>query len=90
MSELSLPSSVDFSKKLPSLPDGVSSSLLAIQSTNGIEFSAGQLVQFDLPARDGLYLDGTTAFLRFKLQVVSGATAGVIRRKPAYTVINKL
>lgn len=90
MSELSLPSSVDFSKKLPALPDGVASSLMAIQSTNGISFGAGQLVQFDLPARDGLYLDGKTAFLRYKLDVVSGATAGVIRRKPGYTMINKL
>ena len=91
MSELSLPSSVDFSKKLPSLPDGVSSSLMAIQATNGIQFSAGQLVQFDLPAREGLYLDGKTAFLRFRLAVVgSTATAPIIRRKPAYSVINKL
>lgn len=90
MAELSLPSQVDFSKKIPSLPDGVSSSLLAVQSTNGISFSAGQLIQFDLPAREGLYLDGKTAFLRMKISFTSGATAGICRRKPGYTFINKL
>jgi hypothetical protein len=91
MAELVLPSSVDFSKKLPSLPDGVSSNLLAIQSTNGIgPFGPSSVIQFDLPARSNLYLDGKTMFIRFKITATSGGTAGVIRRKPVYTVFQKL
>jgi hypothetical protein len=89
MAELSLPSSVDFSKKIPSLPDGVSSQLLSIQSTNGIEFTPGQVIQFDLPARSGMFLDGKSAFIRFKL-VYDASGSTFIRRKPVYTVFSKL
>lgn len=90
MAEVSLPATLDFSKKLPSLPDGVNSQLLCVQATNGIKFEAGQVAQFDLPARSGLFLDGRTAFIRYKVSFTSGATAGVVRRKPAYTFISKL
>jgi hypothetical protein len=91
MAELSLPASVDFSKKIPSLPDGVSSQLLSIQSTNGISFTENQVIQFDLPARSGLFLDGRSVFIRYRLEYTTGAgTASVIRRKPVYTTISKL
>jgi len=91
MSETVLPSSVDFSKKLPSLPEGVSSQLLSIQATNGTgPFGPGQVIQFDLPARQNLYLDGKTMFIRYKITYTSGAAAGVVRRKPVYTAFQKL
>jgi hypothetical protein len=91
MAELVLPSSVDFSKRLPSLPDGVTSQLLSLQATNGTgPFTPGQVIQFDLPSRSNLYLDGKTMFIRFKITYTSGATAGVVRRKPVYTAFQKL
>lgn len=91
MAETVLPSTVDFSRKLPSLPDGVSSQLLSIQATNGTgPFGPGQVIQFDLPSRQNLYLDGKTMFIRFKITYTSGAVAGVVRRKPVYTAFQKL
>ena len=91
MAELSLPSSVDFSKPLPKLPSGVSTSLQSVQSTNGISFSAGQVIQFDLPSRSGLFIDGKSMFIRFKLAYTqAGTTATNFFRKPVYTVFNKL
>ena len=41
MTELSLPASVNYTK-LPQLPDGVTSTLMSVQSTNGISFSQGK------------------------------------------------
>ena len=91
MAELVLPSSVDFSKRLPALPEGVSSQLLSLQATNGTgPFTPGQVIQFDLPSRQNLYLDGKTMFIRYKIVYTSGATAGVVRRKPVYTAFQKL
>ena len=83
MSELLLPSSADFSSKLPQLPDGTTSTLMSVQSTNGISFKQGQTIQFDLPNRG--FLDGKSVFIRYKVIYTSGATAGVIKRKPVYT-----
>jgi hypothetical protein len=89
MAELSLPSSLDY-KKLPQLPDGVNTTLMSVQSTNGISFSPSQVIQFDLPSRPGLFIDGKSAFIRYKVTYTSGATAGVIRRKPVYTNFARL
>jgi len=89
MAELSLPSSVDY-KKLPQLPDGVSTTLMSVQSTNGISFTPSQVIQFDLPSRPGLFIDGKSVFIRYKVSYTSGATAGVIRRKPVYTNFARL
>lgn len=90
MAEFVLPSSVDFSKRLPALPDGVSSQLLSIQSTNGQIFVPGNVIQFDLPARQNLYLDGKTMFIRYKISYVTGAATNGVRRKPVYTAFQKL
>jgi len=90
MAEISLPSGVDWTKKLPYLPENVSTSLLSVQATNGTTFTAGNVVQFDLPARSGLYLDGKTMFIRYKMNYTSGATAPIVRCTPAYSFIQKL
>jgi len=84
MTELSLPSSVNYTK-LPQLPDNTTATLMSVQSTNGISFKQGQTIQFDLPSRSGLFLDGKSVFIRYKVVYTSGATAGVIKRKPVYT-----
>jgi hypothetical protein len=83
MASLSLPSTADYSASLPQLPDGTSSTLMSIQSTNGISFKQGQTIQFDLPSRG--FLDGKSVFIRYRAIYTSGATAGVIKRKPVYT-----
>lgn len=85
MTELSLPSTADYRSKLPELPSGTTSTLMSIQSTNGISFKQGQTIQFDLPARSGLFLDGKSAFIRYTVKYTSGAVAGKIKRKPVYT-----
>ena len=88
--EAALPSTLDFSKRLPELPDGTKSTLMSIQSTNGISFSPSQVIQFDLPSRAGLFIDGKSVFIRYKVTYTSGATAGVVRRKPVYTNFARL
>lgn len=92
MADLVLPSSVDFSRKQPALPDGVSSQLLSLQATNGTgPFTPGSVISFDLPSAKDLYLDGSTMFVRFKISYTNtSTTAGVIRRKPCYTAFQKL
>lgn len=88
--ESSLPSTLDFSKKLPELPSGVKATLMSVQTTNGISFSPSQVLQWDLPARKGLFIDGKTAFIRFKISATSTAGTGVFRRKPVYSVFSRL
>jgi hypothetical protein len=83
MAQMSLPATADYAATLPQLPDGTSSTLMSVQSTNGISFKQGQTIQFDLPARG--FLDGKSVFIRYKVVYTSGATAGVIKRKPVYT-----
>ena len=88
--ELSLPSAVDFSKAHPHIPENVNTSLLTILPTNGTTFKAGGVIQFDCPARAGLYLAGSTAFLRYRFRYTSGATAPILRATPALTPFFKL
>lgn len=90
MAELSLPKEVNFASKRPHLPEQFSSSLLTILPTNGNEFTAGSVISFDLPARAGLYLQGQTAFLRYRFRYTSNATSGSIKGIPALTPFFKL
>lgn len=83
MATLSLPSTADYSSSLPQLPDGTTSTLMSVQSTNGISFKQGQTILFDLPSRG--FLDGKSVFIRYKVIYTSGAVAGVIIGKPVYT-----
>lgn len=88
--EVALPASVDFTRRQPELPDSTTSTLMAISPNNGLSFTPGQQITFDLPSRPGLYIDGKSVFLRYKVVYTSGATAGVIRRKPVYTNFARL
>lgn len=90
MTELSLPSTLNYGQRLPELPDNASSTLMSVQSTNGISFSPSQVIQFDLPSRAGLFIDPKSVFIRYKVSYTSGATAGVIKRKPVYTNFARL
>jgi hypothetical protein len=89
MSEISLPSAVNFSK-LPYLPENITTTLMSVQATNGTAFKAGNVVQWDLPSRAGLYIDGKTMFYRVKFNYSSSATAPIMRCTPATAFIQKL
>ena len=88
--EVSLPASLDFSKALPELPSGTSATLMSVQATNGTSFVPGQTIQFDLPARKGLFIDGKSVFIRYTASYVATATATAIKRKPVYTTWARL
>jgi hypothetical protein len=88
--EVSLPSSLDFSKALPELPNGTTCTLMSLQATNGTEFGPGQVVQFDFPARKGLFIDGKSLFMRYSIEYTATATATAIKRKPVYTTWARL
>lgn len=90
MAELSLPSAVDFSRPSKHLPENMNTTLMTILPTNGTTFKAGGVIQLDLPQRAGLYLQGSTAFLRYRFRYTSGATAPIIRGTPALTPLFKL
>lgn len=88
--EVALPASVDFTRRQPELPDSTTSTLMAISPNNGLSFTSGQQITFDLPSRAGLFIDGKSVFIRYKVVYTSGATAGVVRRKPVYTNFARL
>jgi hypothetical protein len=92
MSELSLPREVNYGAPMPALPDGAVSTLMSVQSTNGISFSSGQVIQFDLPSQAGLYIIPSSVFIRYRYTITNTATATapVVVRKPAYTLITRL
>jgi hypothetical protein len=90
MAELSLPAGLDFSKKIPALPDDVRSTLMSVQPTNGQVFRSGGIITIDLPSRAGLFIDPKSIFFRYKMNYTSGATAPIIRCTPAYSSILKL
>lgn len=91
MAELSLPKEVNFASPLPQLPDNATSTLYTVQSTNGIQFNQSQVVQFDLLSQPGVYIDPKSIFIRYRLQIVTGALAtSAVKRKPIYTMINRL
>lgn len=90
MAALSLPASVNFSEKLPTLAEDVRTDLLTIQANNGQSFTAGNVVNFDLPSRSGLFLDPKTMFIRYKVSYVVATAAVVVRGIPAMAHIAKL
>lgn len=87
---IQLPSVIDFTKSLPAIPDSVNTTLMSVQPSNGSRFSAGSMIQVDLPSRTGLYIDPKSLFIRYKFNYTSGATAPSIRGTPVYTPFVKL
>jgi hypothetical protein len=64
---------------------------MSVQSTNGISFPVGgSVIQFDLPSRSGLFIDGKTMFIRFRISYTQTATSATILRKPVYSVFARL
>ena len=90
MSVTALPKEIDFSRKLPDLPDGVTSTLASVQSINGTSFTSGNVIEFQLPARDGLFIDPRSIFIRFRFKGTSQVAAAALRRKTCWSVFSKL
>lgn len=88
--EVALPASVDFSRRQPELPDSTTSTLTSVSPNNGLSFVPGQQITFDLPSQPGLYIDGKSLFIRYKVEYTSTAGTAVIRRKPVYTNFSRL
>jgi hypothetical protein len=64
---MSLPKSFDLSQPIPSLPDGVQSTLVSVRPISGSTFNASQIVEFDLGNR-GWLIPGSLA-IRYKQRV---------------------
>jgi hypothetical protein len=90
MDEINLPAAINYSAPVAHLPENAQTTLMSIQASNGTKFAANSVVQFDLPSRNGLYIDPKTIFIRYQLNFTSGATAPTIRATPVYTPIFRL
>ena len=69
----SLPSSVNYSERLPSLPENATRYSAAIQPVNGSIFAPSSQIIFQLPNRG--YLIPDSVYLRYKFNYTAGATA---------------
>lgn len=86
----SLPTSVDYTTPVPSLPENSVKYSVALQPVNGSSFSpGGQQIIFQLPSRG--YLIPDSMYLRFKNTVTcSAATAVYMLGTPCYTPWQRL
>lgn len=69
----SLPSSVNYTEVLPSLPENATRYSVALQPTNGSKFNASSQIIFQFPNRG--YLIPDSVYLRYKLSVTNTQTA---------------
>ena len=88
--EMSLPSQVDFSRKLPNLPESYRSTLVTVQTTNGTSFKAGQVAQWDLTNRVDECIDPKSIFFRYRLNYTSGSEVPTLRGTPCVVPFFKL
>jgi hypothetical protein len=88
--EMALPSSVDYTKRIPELPPSTTSSLQSISPNNGTSFGPSQTITYDLPSRSGLYIDGKSVYLKLKLSVTGVTGVAAVRRKPGFTLFSRL
>jgi hypothetical protein len=72
------------------VPEGTTTNLLNVQPTNGQTFSANSTVQFDLPSRDGLFIDPKTMFIRYKVNYTVATAPVTVRGIPAAAHLSQL
>ena len=85
---MSLPKSFNLAEPIPSLPDGVTSTLISVRPISGSSFSASQIVEFDLGNRGWLIPDSLA--IRYKQKCSSGAATAVVAGTPLYTPFVRL
>jgi hypothetical protein len=84
-----LPSQVNYSEPLLTLPENTTNFLVAALPTNGSTFGPGSIAQVDLTTNRG-FLDPASLSIRYKITTTSaGVTQTKIVGTPAYTFINK-
>ena len=85
---MSLPKSFNLSEPIPSLPDGVTSTLISVRPISGSTFTPSQIVEFDLGNRGWLIPDSLA--IRYKQRVSSGAANGAVAGTPVYSPFVRL
>ena len=84
-----LPSQVNYSEPLLTLPENTTNFLVAALPTNGSTFKPSSIIQVDLTTNRG-FLDPASLSFRYKITTTSaGVTHTKIIGTPAYTFINK-
>lgn len=86
---LKLPREVDYLGSKPSsLPNGTSSISTVVVPSNGSSFTAGDIIQLDLPSRG--YLVPSSMYIRYKVLASGHAGTTAVVATPAYTFFTKL
>lgn len=85
---MSLPKSFNLSEPIPSLPDGVTSTLISLRPISGSTFGASQIIEFDLGNRGWLIPDSLA--IRYNQQVTSGAGGAAVPGTPVYSPFVRL
>jgi len=84
-----LPSQVNYSEPLLTLPENTTNFLVAALPTNGSTFKPGSIAQVDLTTNRG-FLDPASLSIRYKITTTSaGVTQTKIVGTPLYSFINK-
>jgi hypothetical protein len=84
-----LPSQVNYSEPLLTLPENTTNFLVAALPTNGSSFKPSSIIQVDLTTNRG-FLDPASLSFRYKITTTSASTTQTkIVGTPAYTFINK-
>jgi len=86
---MKLPREIDYVGSKPSsLPNGTSSINSVVVPSNGSSFTAGDILQLDLPSRG--YLVPSSLYMRYKVVASGHAGTTAVVATPAYTFFTKL
>ena len=85
---MALPKSFNLSESIPSLPDGVTSTLISVRPISGSVFTPSQIVEFDLGNRG--WLIPNSLAIRYKQRVSSGAGGAAVAGTPVYSPFVRL
>lgn len=83
-----LPKEIAYTPSLPSLPAGTVNNSIVVSPSNGGSFNENSIIQFDLPSSG--YLDPSTLYLRYNLNIIQATASGYIKGTPAATPFFKL
>lgn len=84
---MNLPKEIDYTSVLPSLSADTASISTVIMPSNGSTFGPSSTVFLDLPSQH--FIDPSTMYLRYKVNLTSAASAEV-KGTPAYTFFNSV
>lgn len=85
---MSLPKSFNLAEAIPSLPDGVTSTLISVRPISGSTFNASQIVEFDLGNRGWLLPESLA--IRYRQRVSSGVGGAGVPGTPVYSPFVRL